>query len=312
MTAVLKSTQPAADAGCKKKPRVSIGMPAYNAVRYIETAIESILQQTMTDLELIVQDNASTDDTVAMCQAIAARDPRVRVIRNPVNLGVNPNYRIVAENACGHYFKWHSANDLLDRDFLARCVDVLDRRQDVVLAFGRTVLFQNDTEAGTPYDDNMNVEEDDPLVRFYRTIAELRLNNMINGVIRHDVLMRTSVHPDYYSSDNVVLSELALAGKIVLVPETRFFRRMDKHSATRLQSPTAVRLAHYPTDRFASFFQTWQLQNGYFAAVRHSGLPLGKRLSAWRYVMRQAYWATPRLFADFKEAVRFYALRERR
>jgi glycosyltransferase involved in cell wall biosynthesis len=309
---VPKSTHPTQDAARRQRPRVSVGMPAYNAVRYIEAAVESILQQSLTDLELIVQDNASTDRTVELCEAIAARDPRVRVIRNPVNLGVNPNYRIVAENACGEYFKWHSANDLIDRDYLERCAEVLDKRRDVVLAFGRTVLFQSDTESGTPYDDNMNIEDDEPLTRFHRTIAELRLNNMINGLIRRDVLMRTSVHPDYYSSDNVVLSELALAGKIVLVPETRFFRRMDKHSATRLQTPTAVRLAHYPTDRFASFFQAWQLQSGYFGAVRNSQLPFRKRLSAWRYVMRQAYWASPRLFADFKEAVRFYALRERR
>jgi glycosyltransferase involved in cell wall biosynthesis len=305
-------TEPVQGASERRPPRVSVGMPAYNAVRYIEESIQSILQQSLPDLELIVQDNASTDRTVELCQEIAARDPRVRVIRNPVNLGVNPNYRIVAQNARGEYFKWQSANDLLDRDFLAKCVAVLDARRDVVLAFGRTVLFQTDTESGTPYDDNMNVEDEDPLARFYRTIADLRLNNMINGLIRRDVLMRTSVHPDYYSSDNVVLSELALAGKIVLVPETRFFRRMDKHSATRLQSATAVRLAHYPTNRFASFFQTWQLQSGYFAAIRRSGLPWRKRLQGWRYVMRQAYWATPRLFADFKEAVRFFALRERR
>jgi glycosyltransferase involved in cell wall biosynthesis len=308
---VPNSNQPVPEAG-RKGPRVSVGMPAYNAVRYIEESIESILSQSLRDLELIVQDNASTDRTVELCEAIARRDPRLRVIRNPVNLGVNPNYRIVAQNARGEYFKWHSANDLIDRDFLAKCVDVLDKRRDVVLAFGRTVLFQTDLESGTPYDDNMNVEDEDPLARFHRTIAELRLNNMINGLIRRDVLMRTSVHPDYYSSDNVVLSELALAGKIVLVPETRFFRRMDKHSATRLQSATAVRFAHYPTNRLGSFFQTWRLQSGYFSAVRRSGLPLRERLRAWRYVMRQAYWATPRLFDDFKEAVRFYALRERR
>jgi glycosyltransferase involved in cell wall biosynthesis len=307
-----KSEQAEKDATRGKAPRVSVGMPAYNGTRYIQAAIESILRQTFTDLELIVQDNASTDQTVALCEEIAKSDPRLRVIRNPVNLGVNPNYRKVAQNARGEYFKWHSANDLIDPDYLARCVEVLDTRRDVVLAFGRTVLFQTDTEGGTPYDDNMNVEEDDPLARFHRAVAELRLNNMINGLIRRDVLMKTSVHPDYYSSDNVVLSELALAGKIVLVPETRFFRRMDKHSATRLQSATAVRLAHYPTHRFGSLFQAWRLQLGYFGAVSRSGLSFGKRLAGYRYVLRQAYWATPHLFADFKEAVRFYTLRDRR
>jgi glycosyltransferase involved in cell wall biosynthesis len=298
-------------AGRERPPRVSVGMPAYNAARYIEAAIESVLQQTFTDLELIVQDNASTDETVAICQAIAKRDPRLRVICNPVNLGVNPNYRIVAQNARGEYFKWHSANDLIDRDFIGRCVELLDARRDAVLAFGRTILFEGDPEAGSPYDDNCNIEDDDPVARFRRTVVELRLNNPINGLIRRDVLMRTSIHADYYSSDNVVLSELALAGKLVLLPETRFYRRMDPHSATRMQSASAVRRAHYPTNRFGSFFQSWQLQSGYFRAVTRSHLAPGRRFAAWRYVMRQAYWARPRLGADLLEALRFYVLRER-
>jgi glycosyltransferase involved in cell wall biosynthesis len=293
-------------------PRVSIGMPAYNAVRHIEAAIESVLQQTFTDFELIIQDNASTDETVAICQSIADKDPRVRVIRNPINFGVNPNYRLVAQNSRGEYFKWHSANDLIDQDFISRCVELLDTRRDVVLTFGRTILFQADKEAGAPYEDNLNIQDEDPVSRFRRSIAELRLNNPINGLMRRAVLMRTSVHADFHSSDNVVLSELALAGKLVLLPETRFYRRMDMHSATRMQSTAMVRRAHYPTDRLGSFFQSWQLQSGYFRAVTRSGLPLGQRLRAWRYVMREAYWASPSLRADVVEAVRFCALRGRR
>lgn len=295
-----------------RQPRVSVGMPAYNGERFIESAIDSVLQQTFTDLELIITDNASTDRTVALCRAAAARDPRVRVIVNPVNIGVNPNYRKVAQAARGEFFKWTSANDLIDNDYIARCVKVLDERPDVVLAFGRTIVFQSDIEDGTPYDDHMNVEDDDPILRFRRTVEELRLNNAINGLIRREVLMRTSVHPDYFSSDNVVLSELALAGKLVEVPETRFFRRMDKESATRLQSAAVVQRAHFPSGGFARFFQAWRLQFGYFSAVTHSHLQLRKRLRAWRCVLRQTYWASPSLFADFKEAFAFYALRNRR
>jgi glycosyltransferase involved in cell wall biosynthesis len=284
-------------------------MPAYNSERTIQASIDSILSQTFTDLELIIVDNASTDGTVALCETAAAHDSRVRVIRNPVNLGVNPNYRKVAELSRGEFFKWHSTNDLLDRDYIAACVAVLDARQDVVLAFGSTVIFQSDPEAGTAYDDRMNADDDDPLARFRRTADLLRLNNAINGLIRREALMRTSVHGDYLSSDNIVLSELALEGKIALVPTTRFFRRMDKSSATALQSAGTVRLAHYPTRRFAQLFQSWRFMSGYMLAVVRSRLPLGKRLKGFAYVMRLMYWASPRLFADFKEAVKYYAAR---
>jgi glycosyltransferase involved in cell wall biosynthesis len=294
-----------------KTPRVSVGMPAYNSERTIQSAIDSILSQTFTDLELIIVDNASTDGTVALCEAVAARDPRVRVVRNPVNLGVNPNYRKVAQLATGEFFKWHSTNDLLDPDYLAACVAVLEARADVVLAFGRTVIFQTDPAAGTAYDDRMNADDDEPLVRFRRTADLLRLNNAINGLIRRETLMRTTVHPDYLSSDNIVLSELALEGKIVLVPTTRFFRRMDKGSATALQSTSTVRLAHYPTRKFAQLFQSWRFVSGYMLAVVRSHLPFAQRMRGLFYCLQLYYWASPRLFADFKEAVKYYAVKDR-
>ncbi len=286
-------------------------MPAYNSAGSILASIDSILHQTFTDLELIVVDNASTDDTVSVCQEVAKRDPRVRVVRNPVNVGVNPNYRRAAELARGEYFKWQSSNDLLDPDYLASCIRVLDARADVVLAFGTTVIFQNDPAAGAAYDDRMNLEDEDPLVRFRRTVDLLRLNNAINGVMRREALMRTSVHPDYLSSDNIVLSELALAGKIALVPDTRFFRRMDKASATALQSATTVRLAHFPKRSFNQLFQSWRFTWGYVRAVRCSPLPLSQRMRGMQFVMRQAYWSSPRLFADLKEAFRYYTARGR-
>jgi glycosyltransferase involved in cell wall biosynthesis len=286
-------------------------MPAYNSERTIQSAIDCILSQTFTDLELVIVDNASTDGTVALCEGIAARDKRVRVFRNPVNLGVNPNYRKVAELSSGEYFKWHSTNDLLDPDYLAACVAVLDSRPEVVLAFGRTVIFQSDPATGTLYDDRMSAEDDDPLMRFRRTADLLRLNNAINGVIRRKTLMGTSVHPDYLSSDNIVLSELALEGKIALVPATRFFRRMDKSSATALQSTQTVRLVHYPTRKFAQLFQSWRFVSGYMLAVIRSHLPFGKRIRGLLYCMQLYYWASPRLFADVKEAVKYYAVKDR-
>src|SRR4051812_17741515 len=68
-------------------PRVSIGLPVYNGGRYVRAAIESLLSQTFTDFELIICDNASSDQTQSICTAFAARDPRVRYHRNATNIG---------------------------------------------------------------------------------------------------------------------------------------------------------------------------------------------------------------------------------
>lgn len=286
-------------------------MPIYDAQKFLAAAIEAILDQTFSDLELIICDNASTDDSPAICQRYAAADSRVRFLRNPVNLGANPNYRRVASEARGEYFKWASSNDLVDRDYIECCVGRLDETPDAVLAFGQTVLFQHDPRSGRLYDDCLHLDDDDPVVRFHRCLEQLKLNNAHNGVMRVSALRCTSVLKDYLSSDNVLIAELALAGKLVAVPETRFYRRMDPHSATQLQSELEVRKHHYPTDRLGSFFQSFQMAWGYFGAVLLSSLPLASRLRALGFVVRQIYWQLPAMTSDVREAFRFYVRRKR-
>jgi glycosyltransferase involved in cell wall biosynthesis len=292
-------------------PRVSIGIPVYNSEAFLPAAIESVLGQTFADLELIICDNASTDRSFAICQEYAARDSRVRLLRNPENLGANPNYRKVAAAAHGEFFKWASANDVIAPDFVERCLAALEHRPDAVLAFARTVLFDGDPQAGTEYDDALELQDEDPFNRYRRCVESLRLNNVINGLIRTASLRRTPVMPDYHSSDNVVLAYLALEGKFLRVPETAFYRRMDRESATKLQSEDLVRRHHYPKDRFKSFFQGWQLSMGYLRAVLHSPLPARRKVSALKYVAQQFYWHLPGLVGDFGEAFRFYVLGRR-
>ena len=75
------------------QPVVSVGLPVYNGESFLEQTIESVLGQTFTDLELIISDNASTDDTEKICRRFAERDSRIRYYRNPDNLGAARNPR---------------------------------------------------------------------------------------------------------------------------------------------------------------------------------------------------------------------------
>lgn len=71
-----------------ENPKVFVIMPAYNAGRFIEAAIRSVMGQTMTDWELLVIDDGSKDDTCAIAEALAQKDDRIRFLRNEVNMGV--------------------------------------------------------------------------------------------------------------------------------------------------------------------------------------------------------------------------------
>ena len=96
-----------------EKPRISVGMPVYNGEAYIEIAIQSVLDQSFGDFELLISDNASTDRTEEICRDFAAQDPRIVYSRNEENIGAAPNYNRLVDVASADYFRWSNADDVL-------------------------------------------------------------------------------------------------------------------------------------------------------------------------------------------------------
>jgi glycosyltransferase involved in cell wall biosynthesis len=106
-------------------PRVSIGMPVYNGAQYIREALDSLLAQTFTDFELIISDNASTDNTQAICEEYARRDSRIRYVRQSENIGATSNFSFVLNQARSDLFMWAAHDDLWAPDFLMDGVKLL-------------------------------------------------------------------------------------------------------------------------------------------------------------------------------------------
>ena len=117
-------------------PLVSLAMPVRNGARFIERAIASVQAQSLTDFELVIVDNASTDATQAICERFARDDPRIRYLRNPADIGAGANFNRGAELASGAYFKWCAHDDLIDPGYLAGCVAALTADPAAVIAYG--------------------------------------------------------------------------------------------------------------------------------------------------------------------------------
>ena len=115
-------------------PTVSIGLPVYNREKFVAQTIDALLAQTFTDFELIISDNASTDRTEAICREYAARDARIRYIRQPVNLGLLGNFNYVKQEAKGKYFMWTASDDLCESQFVEALVGQLERDPSLALA----------------------------------------------------------------------------------------------------------------------------------------------------------------------------------
>jgi glycosyltransferase involved in cell wall biosynthesis len=126
-------------------PRVSIAIPVYNGASSIGPTLESALQQTYDDLEIVVCDNASTDGTVDIVRSYD--DPRIRLHRNPANLGFLRNGNLSLELSRGEYLKPLHADDRLLPRCVERMVELLDAHPSVGLVFApRQVELEDESD----------------------------------------------------------------------------------------------------------------------------------------------------------------------
>lgn len=214
------------------RPRVTLGMPLYNAERYLAEAFEGLLGQDFPDFEIVVCDNASTDRTWEICQKYAAVDRRIRLYRNDVNLGAAANYNRVVELARGELFRWAAYDDRVAAELLGRCVAALDQAGPrVVLAYPQTVLIDERGDVLGPHADRMALSSGRGWRRSGQVAARFNLCNPVFGVIRTEVLRQTGLIRPYPSSDVTLLAELAALGQFYEVPEPLFFRRIHPESS---------------------------------------------------------------------------------
>ena len=114
-------------------PRVSVVVPAYNSVAFIDATMQSILAQTFTDFEVVVSDHSSTDGTWEALQRYTA-DPQVRVSRLASGGGMLANFKAVTDLATGEFIKLVCGDDVLYPDSLAAQVAALTAHPSAVLA----------------------------------------------------------------------------------------------------------------------------------------------------------------------------------
>jgi glycosyltransferase involved in cell wall biosynthesis len=122
-------------------PKVSVLIPTYNYAHFISEAIESVLQQTFEDFELIIVDNCSTDNTVEIVKHYIQKDKRVKIIQNDVNIGMYRNYNKALLSAKGKYIKFLNSDDKLQKTNLEKFVKILDKNENISLVSSHRQYF---------------------------------------------------------------------------------------------------------------------------------------------------------------------------
>jgi glycosyltransferase involved in cell wall biosynthesis len=252
---------------------ITIGLPVYNGENFLSAAIDSLLAQTFTDFELIIADNASTDDTEAISRAYASRDRRIRYCRSDRNLGAAWNFNRIIEMAHGRYFKWSAHDDVLEPRFLERCFERLEKNPSAVLCFSEVAVIDAEGVLSETSEPLLRIDSPNPAVRFHDMIMVPHRCFHVFGLIRTDILRRTAGIAPYTSSDRVLLGELSLYGPFIDVPERLFYSRVHEKQSTRVFPSRHERMRWFDTQRGVITFPQWRILKGILRSVFKS--PLG-------------------------------------
>lgn len=265
--------------------------------------LESLLSQSYGDLELVISDNASTDSTESIANDYARKDQRIAYFRNPENVGIAINYNKTFERSNGKYFKWAAVGDICDSEFIAKCVEVLEARDDVVLCYPRARLFSDDRHDSARYDDNLDLQIDKASERFRLLLANLTMNNAMNGLIRSDVLRRTILVKAFWSSDKCLMAELSLRGKFFELPQYLFYRRIGESTSTTLKSNEERSRYFHPTNPDALLFQHTKRISTLYGVVARAPIPLLERIKSYGYLLGHTYRYKKDLNRELKRAI---------
>ena len=224
------------------EPKVSVIVPVYNVAPYLDQCMESLVNQTYRNLEIVVVNDGSTDDSPRICEEWSRRDSRV-VLVNKQNAGLGEARNTGMEHATGEYVGFVDSDDYVDRDFYRRMVKAaLDNDSDVVQCNYYRVLNNGSVKPMGEIISLQNYEGQD-----CRLLADALVNGhnpFTKGLLHAAVwvcLFRRSAINTRFISERIVGSEdipfkaaiFLGCKKVTFIPDHLCFYRYNDNSLTR-------------------------------------------------------------------------------
>lgn len=212
-----------------KSPLVSIGIPTFNRASMLRRSLDSALLQDYPSIQVIVSDNASTDETQAVCEEYCLADKRVVYVRHLENIGPAGNFMEVLKQATGEYFMWLGDDDWVDSSYVSHCILSLISDQDVSLVSGVPKYYKNGTFSfnGKIFD----LLSNNWVVRVLCYYAYVADNGMFYGLMRTSELQSIKLKNTLAGDWNLV-AKLVIFGKTKMISTTSVHRELGGASAS--------------------------------------------------------------------------------
>ena len=240
-------------------PRVVAGVPVYNGQDHLAATLDALLAQDYPNLEILVSDNASTDDTARIGREYAEAHASITYVRQPHNLGAAGNFDYLRQEAEGTYFFWAGAHDLWGPRFTSALVDLLERDPALIVAYPAGRFLEPDgtpaERMGTPH----SFTNRSAAVRYVRMVIHRSLY-MLYGVFRLAALKPMTFWEHCMGPDLMQVNHLAIRGTIAGLDEELFYMRRGENYGSAAQYFANLQI---PFNRRTVFRHIWIYQRNH-------------------------------------------------
>ncbi len=192
-------------------PLISFGIPTYNRADKVHVSVDSILRQNYDNIEIILSDNCSSDNTQEVCESYAQRDKRIKYHRQKENLGLIGNWEFVHKQATGKYYMHLADDDWMEEGVLQKYVEFMENNPTYAVCSGQFARWLDGKIWFVEKD--YNVEQDSPTKRVLENNKMMVHCGMYYGFVKREVMH--AVKPQMMiQHDWLVVSTFAYLGKI--------------------------------------------------------------------------------------------------
>lgn len=258
-------------------PLVSIGLPIYNEEFFLRDTLDSLLAQDYSNIEIVISDNASTDQTEDICRDYANRFPEIRYIRFDTNKGQGKNFNKVLSESEGEFFMWASGHDLWSPNFISACLKKLNLNEDAIVAVPSCEWIDGNGKVMEKKSGFSDTSGMDPIARYFTMFW----GNMhpAYGLMRTNIIKTWPIR-EIIGEDLIMMTFLALKGDFVHAENALWSRRefrFEKSYTERLKryKKGDQKVAMTMTDKLFPFAK---LIYYLFTTVLQSEIPLFSKM----------------------------------
>ncbi len=207
----------------KTTPLITIGIPTYNRSKKIPRTVASIFEQNYVNIEVVISDNCSSDDTQEVCSGLMQAYPNIRYFRQKNNIGMIPNFQFIIQQASGKYFMLVADDDTLEPNILNRYANFLEEHAEYSLVSGEIKYWSGDKLLY--HEKGFNFEQTWPSLRVIAFYFKVVHGGIFAGLMRlrfaKEVPLRKVIGNDWH-----FLAGLAFLGKVKNLEFTGYHKKV--------------------------------------------------------------------------------------